>query len=209
MKNVILFLTKKQCYSSLLYALIAFPLGLIYFIAISVIGSLGLGLLLLWVGIPLINLTFLLAKSFIHLEAWLYKSLVDRNAHISTFKSQGNIFYWSTFIQNLKGGMNWLNLVRSIFKLPLGIIMWTLSLGTITASLGLVSSFFIYLLKDQNIISGAVKIVSINGQEYVNSYLLAFLISLVGLLLFNIACYFLNFVSKQTGKVYTFSLGNG
>jgi hypothetical protein len=47
-----------RTYTNLLYLLLAFPLGLAYFIFLIVGLSLGFGLTLIWIGIPLLALVF-------------------------------------------------------------------------------------------------------------------------------------------------------
>src|SRR3954451_24411457 len=47
-----------RTYTNLLYLLLAFPLGLAYFIFLIVGLSLGFGLTLIWIGLPLLALVF-------------------------------------------------------------------------------------------------------------------------------------------------------
>lgn len=47
-----------RTYTNLLYLLLAFPLGLAYFIFLSVGLALGFGLTLIWIGVPLLALVF-------------------------------------------------------------------------------------------------------------------------------------------------------
>ena len=47
-----------RTYSNLLYLMLAFPLGLAYFIFLAVGLPLGLGLTIVWIGIPILALVF-------------------------------------------------------------------------------------------------------------------------------------------------------
>src|SRR4029077_14870776 len=49
---------RPRTYGNLLYLLLALPLGLAYFVFLSVGPTAGLGLTLVWIGIPLLALVF-------------------------------------------------------------------------------------------------------------------------------------------------------
>lgn len=66
-----------QTYLNLLYLLLAFPLGLAYFIFAAVGLSLGVGLAVLVVGIPILLLVVLSALGIAAFELWLADRLLD------------------------------------------------------------------------------------------------------------------------------------
>lgn len=65
-----------RTYRRLAYLLLAFPLGLAYFVGLTVGGSLGLGLAVTWVGIPILLGTLLAATAVAGLEAKLASRLL-------------------------------------------------------------------------------------------------------------------------------------
>lgn len=60
------------------YSLISFPLALVFFIVTWVVCSLGLGLAVIWVGVPLLALGLLIARFGAFLQLGLYESMLDR-----------------------------------------------------------------------------------------------------------------------------------
>ena len=65
-----------QTYRNLLYLVLAFPLGVIYFVGLVMGATLGFGLLIVWVGLPILSLTILGATAFAGFEAKLARRLV-------------------------------------------------------------------------------------------------------------------------------------
>src|SRR5215216_4228285 len=71
---VIHFLTapfRGRTYANFLYLALAFPLGLAYFILLTVGLSLGVGLTIVWVGLAILALVFALSWGITALERWM------------------------------------------------------------------------------------------------------------------------------------------
>ncbi|MEY7848692.1 sensor domain-containing protein [Natrarchaeobius sp. A-rgal3] len=67
---------ERRTYASLAYLLLAFPLGLAYFVFVTVGVSLGLGLSILLVGIPILVATFALTLAVAGFERWLTTTML-------------------------------------------------------------------------------------------------------------------------------------
>lgn len=72
---------RAQTYRSLAYLALAFPLGLAYFVGLTVGGSLGLGLFITVVGIPILIATLAGATVIAGFEAYLAKHLLGVEAN--------------------------------------------------------------------------------------------------------------------------------
>lgn len=68
---------RKQTYLNLLYLLLAFPLGLIYFVLLVTGFSVGVGLIILVFGLPLLVMTILFATQLAAFERLLADVLLD------------------------------------------------------------------------------------------------------------------------------------
>ena len=120
---------KSTTAGSIVYLLLSFPLGLIYFL-IAVIGlSVGLGTIAIWVGLPILFVTLVAIRGMAALERQLVVGLLhfpipSRPARHSETRR--------TFIQYLRDMLRdqytWTSLLYMILKLPLGIVSFTLAL---------------------------------------------------------------------------------
>jgi hypothetical protein len=74
-----------QTYRNLLYLVLAFPLGLAYFVGLVTGTALGVGLLITWVGLPILLLTLAGAAAAAGVEAALARRLVGVDASVPSF----------------------------------------------------------------------------------------------------------------------------
>ena len=73
---------RARTYKRLAYLLIAFPFGLAYFVGLTVGGSVGLGLVVTWVGVPILLATLLAATAIAGFEAKLATLLVGHDVSV-------------------------------------------------------------------------------------------------------------------------------
>jgi hypothetical protein len=73
---------RAKTYKRLAYLLVAFPLGLAYFVGFTVGGSLGVGLAVTWVGIPILLATLAATTLVSGFEAHLARALLDRDVPV-------------------------------------------------------------------------------------------------------------------------------
>ncbi|RQG98549.1 sensor domain-containing protein [Natrarchaeobius oligotrophus] len=67
---------RRRTYLNLAYLLLAFPLGMVYFVGLTVALSVGIGLTIVLIGIPILLLAFLLAQLGAQFERWLTSQLL-------------------------------------------------------------------------------------------------------------------------------------
>jgi hypothetical protein len=114
---------------SIVYLLLSFPLGLIYFL-ITVIGlSVGLGTLVIWIGLPILFATLFAIRGMATVERQLVASLlhfpmpVRYEEHSETRRS-----LLRDFRDMALDPHTWTSMLYMILKLPLGILSFTLAL---------------------------------------------------------------------------------
>ena len=110
-----------QSYKNILFHLLSFPLGLIYFIITLVGLTVGLGTMIVWVGILLLLGTFLLVRGFTAIDQWLVGALLRTRIPAQQKAPKG-----STLVENVKllafSRATWMRVLYMIGKLPLGIV---------------------------------------------------------------------------------------
>jgi two-component system phosphate regulon sensor histidine kinase PhoR len=152
--NLLHIAQRKQTYTNMLYLLLTFPLGLVYFILVVLGISLGIGLLVLIIGLPLILLFLIIWWQLAVFEramtiAWLHITIPPLSvAHAAKGSWLGQVQV------RLTNAMTWKTLAYLFLKFPFGVLAFSLlitlgtlmlALGLVGAVLGIVAAPFIYL----------------------------------------------------------------
>ena len=125
-----------QTYLNLLYLLMAFPLGLFYFVLLVTGFSLGFGLLIVWVGV------IILAGMLV---AWWGCALFERQTAISLLHEDippmmrnipAGLKTWDLVKSYLANPVTWKSLAYLLLKFPLGIITFVVLVTLLTLTLG-------------------------------------------------------------------------
>ena len=145
-----------RSYANLLFLVTAFPLGLIYFVLLVVGISLGFGLLVLVVGLPILALVLLASWGLSSVERQLAIHLLG--AEVPPMKPAAGTLpalpdgaaprlrerAWA-FLSN---PVTWKGMVYLLFKLPFGVLSFSLSISLVTLSGSLILAPFLYRLND-------------------------------------------------------------
>jgi hypothetical protein len=136
-----------QAYLNLVYLLAAFPLGVFYFVYLVSGLSIGLSLLIVWVGIPILLLVgagWWLLASFERLIAihWLK---VDIPAMAEP--SNDNAGVWMRFQAYLTNPVTWKSLLYLLVKFPLGIATFAIVVTLVSLALAFLSMPFTYQIQ--------------------------------------------------------------
>lgn len=118
---------RSQTYHSLAYLVLAFPLGLVYFVGVVVGLSLGAGLLITWVGIPIVVLTMLGATVVAGFEAKLAERLLGIESSVPEVLREADVPPSSDgFAASLKrlllAPTTWTSLLLVIVKFGYGLV---------------------------------------------------------------------------------------
>jgi len=134
-----------QTWRNLLYLLLSFPLGLVYFVVTIVLLSVGFGLIVIVVGIPILIVAFTLVRGFIAAErVLLWKLLgVSVPAPVSRPRPTGLIDRMMSYIGDAQ---LWKGLVYVLLHFGFGVVSFGLVMGLIPASLGLLTAPLTYQL---------------------------------------------------------------
>jgi hypothetical protein len=145
LKNVFGVAFRGRTYANILYLFLAFPLGLVYFVFLAVGISLGIGLYILLIGLPLLVLTLLAWRQFIKLEQFQSRRLLGAKMEpepILRWSSDQNAWRW--FRSRLSSPVTWKGLAYLFLKFPLGLLAFVLLVVMGVVSLVFISIPFIY-----------------------------------------------------------------
>ncbi len=144
LKNVFGVVARPETYGNMLYLLLAFPLGLVYFILLITGISLGIGLYLVVVGLPLLVMVLMLWRQLVKLERlqakWLL-NLETRPEPILRWAEAKRAWPW--FRARLSSSLTWKGLGFLFLKFPLGLGAFVLMMVMLSVSLSLVAVPFI------------------------------------------------------------------
>jgi hypothetical protein len=189
-------LTKKETYLNVVFLLLAFPLGLIYFISLVVGFSVGISLLIIWVGFFILVLLFpaiWYAIAFERIQAiHLLKEDIPPMAKPKG-TDQRMIDKIKAFFTN---PVTWKGLAYLFLKFPIGIIEFTMLVTGLSVTLGFLAAPFIFPFVEINF-----------GLWIVDSFSEAIGLFVVGILLFPAILHFFNLICKINGKFAKLMLG--
>lgn len=114
-----------RTYANLLYLLLGFPIGLLYFVVYVTGLSLGLGLLVIGVGVPILVGLVLAARGLARLERGLATALLGVEMPPPEPEPDPGPDGWGRWIDRLTDPATWRGLVFvAIVRFPLGLACW-------------------------------------------------------------------------------------
>ena len=126
---------RSQTWKNLAYLALAFPLGLAYVIVLSVGLSVGAGLAIVFVGLPILCATLAAWRGMASLERTLARSLLGVRIPMPPQRESG-LTAWTRVKLWLRDPVTWKSFVFVIAKLPMGIV--ALVVITVPGALALV-----------------------------------------------------------------------
>jgi hypothetical protein len=103
---------RKQTYLNLVYLLLAFPLGLSYFVFLITGLSVGLGLLIIWVGILILLLVYAIWYGMLALERILAIYLLNEDIPPMIKRNLSGKSLWEKFTATLGSSVTWKGFVH-------------------------------------------------------------------------------------------------
>ncbi|MEE4274639.1 MAG: sensor domain-containing protein, partial [Thermoleophilia bacterium] len=128
---------RPQTWLDYVYLWLAFPLGLFYFIFLVVGLSVGLSLVIIWVGIPMLLLVAGAWYLFAAFERVLARELLRAPIAPAPRAWEAVDGVWNKLKAHFASGSTWKDLVFLLARLPIGIVSFTI----VTTQAGLAVAF--------------------------------------------------------------------
>jgi hypothetical protein len=125
----------RRTYRRLAYALVGFPLGTFYFCFLVTALSLGAGLVVTFVGIPLLAATLACCRGLAQLERTLAASLLDLPSPRTRAERHQDGF-WRRMFARLGSAAAWRELAYLLLRFPAGLISFSVTVSLIAAAAG-------------------------------------------------------------------------
>ena len=150
-----------QSYINILYLLLAFPLGIAYFVFLVTGISVGAGLIIIWVGVPILALVLAGSWAMCELECSLAVGLLteripDTVRERTTVTDDQNLSSverlfvgaWRRLKSHLSNRLTWTGMLYLFMKFPLGIASFVMVVVLVAVTGALLGAPFYYWVDD-------------------------------------------------------------
>lgn len=180
----------------LIYCLFAFPLGVFYFTFLFTGTILGISLIIIWIGIPVILLVMGAWWGFAIFERFLAIGLLGANIPpMNRPSSESNL--WKRFLNHMANPVTWKSFVFLFLKFPLGIILFVITVTLLSLVVAFVASPFLYQHHW-----------FISGNSFVDSLWFSLVLAFAGVLLGFASLHVFQFLGKILGVLAEAMLGD-
>jgi len=144
-----------QTWRNLLYLLISFPLGTLYFVVLVTLFSAGVSLLIVFIGIPILILMCVLLAGFAQIERHLLRRLLGAVLpEPPPFRNPPGLV--DLMMAWLKRAETWKALVYALLHFPFGIASFVLVVTLLPLSLVLLTAPLTYTLVPLNVFATTI-----------------------------------------------------
>jgi len=137
---------KSNIASIILYTVLSFILSLFYFIVVVVSLSLGVGTLVIWIGLPVLLLTFSVISGIAAIERSIVSSLLGIDIPSPRPAPEVQKSWWKRSASNLRDPLTWKSLLYILFKLPLSACTFSITVSFVATSIALILAPVGYLI---------------------------------------------------------------
>jgi hypothetical protein len=128
-----------QTYRNIAYLLLAFPLGIFYFVFLVTGFSVGISLAVVWVGLPILLGVLLLSRVFANLERNLTNNFLGTNIALSESTKEPQTL-WQRAKNVVMNPSTWAEVFYLFSKFVLGIFSFVVVVTLLATSLGLIAT---------------------------------------------------------------------
>lgn len=138
-----------RSYSNLFYLLLSFPLGIFYFVFLLTGLSVGLGLTIIWIGLPILAVVFAASWGMAALERRLAIVMLGAEVPPMTAPRTGaQRDLWTTVKEFLGNPVTWKGMGYLFLKFPLGIVSFVATVTLLSISIGFILAPLAYWFGD-------------------------------------------------------------
>jgi hypothetical protein len=140
-----------QSYVNILYLLLSFPLGIFYFVFLTTALSLGVGLIPIFVGIPLLAFVFYLSRSMMGFERVMAENILNCKMSQPAPRLSTSVGFWAWIKNQVFDLQAWKSLIYLFIKFPMGILSFVATVTLSATSIALTLTPLVYGLIRENI----------------------------------------------------------
>jgi signal transduction histidine kinase len=132
------------------YLLVSWPVLIVAFSVVISLLATSVGLAIVWVGIPLLLVTFGAARAFVLAECWLQRTLLDATPAPGAYlpRRPGEAL-WKSALRLVVDPQSWIDVLFSLFAWVVALVTWSLTVTWwSTALIGLASPVLHAFLPD-------------------------------------------------------------
>jgi Putative sensor len=137
---------KSNTASIILYTVLSFILSLFYFIVVIVSLSLGIGTLVIWIGLPILLLTFGVIGGIAAIERSIVSSLLGVDIPSPRATLDPHKSWWRRSVSTLRDPLTWKSLLYILFKFPLSVCTFSIMISFVATSIALLLAPLGYLI---------------------------------------------------------------
>ena len=192
----------KKFLPNLIYLLLSLPIGILYFVVLITGFSLGAGLLITLIGIPILVAMIFVTYILGDLDRKMTSLLLGVNIAKPEARPSNDDSARAILVAQVKSLQFWKELGYLLLKMPLGVISFTIAIVLVTLSLGLIAAPVIVTYVP------AAQMQLWNGFE-IDTMQRAVVTSVAGLLLGAVSVALINGYAKLMGTISVWALGRG
>jgi hypothetical protein len=192
----------KKFLPNLIYLLLSLPIGILYFVVLITGFSLGAGLLITLIGIPILMAMIFVTYILGDLDRKMTSLLLGVNIAKPEARPSNSDSARSILVAQLKSLQFWKELGYLLLKMPLGVISFTVAIVLVTLSLGLIAAPFIFTYVPD------AQLQLWNGFE-INTMQRAIVTSVAGLIIGGVSVILVNGYARVMGSISVWALGQG
>lgn len=145
-----------QTLKNMIYLLLSFPLGILYFVCIITGLSVGFALSFTLIGIPILILVLHGSREALKLEALLARVLLGEEIRVNERGSFPKLSTWEEAKHRLTSSYYWGAILYLLIKFPLGIFSFICWVVCITVPISLILQPFTYSFTYSYFITGRI-----------------------------------------------------
>jgi hypothetical protein len=134
----------EETYLNLMYLLLAFPLGVVYFTFLVTGLSLGLGTVIIWIGIPILLAVFAASWGLAAFERMLAMLLLREEIPPMSPVKHTSESAWEKVKAHLGNRVTWTGLLYLILKFPVATFFFVVAVTLLATTIGMLITPFLY-----------------------------------------------------------------
>lgn len=194
-----------QSYLNILYLLLAFPLGTAYFVFLVTGLSLGFGLIITLLGIPILITVLAASWGLCSFERVITNAMLGEEIPkpASPLLPEG---WWPRFKAHMSNRLTWTGVIYLLIKFPLGVATFSIAVTLISTTLGLLCAPLYY-----SFVNLEIERFTVGGTTYggwnIDTLPEALLMTLIGIPLIFISLLLMNLLARLSGGFARVMLG--